>query len=217
MVNFKSMTTIKIIKTEEDYRQALKMIEELMNKNPEPESTDGEKLALLATLVQDYESKKFPETLPDPIEAIKFRMEQENLKPIDLVPYIGSRSRVSEILSGKRQLTLEMMRALEAGLGIPAKVLLKKTEEGAASMFKNWNKNVLKEMSLRGCFGKRNLASTHDNSDLVENFFTNIGSSLQLQFQGMLRQAYYRSAPATDKQALTAWAGCVLKKAKKIE
>ena len=122
-------TKIKVIKTEEDYNKALELIGELMNKDPEEDSEEGEKLNLLATLVQNYESKLFPESLPDPIDAILFRMEQQNLKPSDLVPYIGSRSKVSEILSRKRTLTLSMMRALEAGLGIPAKVLLKESDE----------------------------------------------------------------------------------------
>jgi len=118
------MKIVGIIKTEEDYNKALMLIEELMDKDPEEDSEEGEKLNLLTALVQDYESKLFPESLPDPIDAILFRMEQQNLKPSDLVLYIGSRSKVSEVLSRKRSLTLSMMRALEAGLGIPAKVLL---------------------------------------------------------------------------------------------
>jgi len=120
----KNMDKIKIIKTEQDYKEALKLLEELMGRDPNPDSAEGEQLNLLTTLIQDYEAKAFPETLPDPIEAIKFRMEQVGLKPADLIPYIGSRSRVSEILSGKRQLTLDMIRALETGLGIPAEVLI---------------------------------------------------------------------------------------------
>src|ERR1035441_2824883 len=102
------MVEIKVIKTENDYRAALKSIEALVAKDPDPESTEGEQLELLSTLVADYESSYFPPTLPDPVEAIKFRMEQANLKPADLVPFIGSKSRVSEILSGKRKLTVEM-------------------------------------------------------------------------------------------------------------
>src|ERR1700733_4565990 len=108
------MIEIKVIKTENDYREALKSIEMLMAHDPDPESAEGEQLELLSTLVADYESKAFPTTLPDPVEAIKFRMEQADLKPGDLVPFIGSKSRVSEILSGKRKLTVDMMRALEA-------------------------------------------------------------------------------------------------------
>ena len=110
------MNKIKIIKTERDYEEALKLVEYLIIRDPEPDSTEGEQLSLLSALIQDYEARVFPEILPDPIEAIKFRMEQANLKPADLIPYIGSRSRVSEILSGKRQLTLDMVRALSDGL-----------------------------------------------------------------------------------------------------
>jgi len=120
------MNEIKIIKSEQDYQEALKLVEDLMSHNPNPDSIEGEQLNLVSTLIQEYEERMFPEILPDPVEAIKFRMEQANLKPVDLIPYIGSRSRVSEILSRKRSLTLNMIRALSSGLGIPAKVLIQK-------------------------------------------------------------------------------------------
>ena len=120
------MNEIKIIKSEQDYQEALKLVEDLMSRDPNPESKEGEQLNLVSTLIQEYEERMFPEMLPDPVEAIKFRMEQANLKPVDLIPYIGSRSRVSEILSRKRPLTLNMIRALSTGLGIPAKVLIQK-------------------------------------------------------------------------------------------
>src|SRR5579871_969843 len=141
------MDEIKKIKTRSDYDAALRTIELLIANDPDPDSVEGEKLSLLGTLVSDYESGMFPETLPDPVEAIKFRMEQSNLKPADLVPYIGSRSRVSEILSGKRTLTIEMMRSLEVGLGIPAKVLLNEPRESEDTLFSNWGKTLLREMS----------------------------------------------------------------------
>ncbi|MEA3463610.1 MAG: transcriptional regulator [Patescibacteria group bacterium] len=137
-------TIIKVLKTKEDYNAALELTEELINKDPDPNSEDGEKLNLLATLVQDYESKEFPESLPDPIDAIKFRMEQQNLKPKDLVPYIGSRSKVSEVLSRKRPLTIDMIRAIEKGLGIPAKVLLKETDEFRNTDNVAWSRFPLK-------------------------------------------------------------------------
>ena len=208
------MDEIKRIKTKDDYTAALRLIEVLMANDPHPDSDEGEKLNLLATLVGDYESKAFPETLPDPVEAIKFRMEQSNLKPADLIPFIGSRSRVSEILSGKRKLTVDMMRALEVGLGIPAKVLLKEPEETEDSMFSNWSNSLVREMSNRGYFGKQSLTSTN-RKELVKQFFTAVGSPLQLQ--GMLRQSSYRSAPTTDKRALAAWAWRVLEKARKVK
>lgn len=206
-----SMTDIKIIKTKEDYEAALKLIEQLMIADPNPDSDEGEKLGLLATLVRDYETKVFPEFLPNPIEAIKFRMEQANLKPADLIPYIGSRSRVSEILSGKRKLTVDMMRALEAGLGIPAKILLKEPEKNEDFLFKNWSRKVLKTMSDRGYFGNKKI-TIQNEGELLTNFFSTVGNPLQLQV--MLRSSVYRSAPNIDKRALAGWTAKILNKAK---
>jgi HTH-type transcriptional regulator/antitoxin HigA len=207
------MNEIKQIRTKDDYEAALKLIETLVANDPHPDSDEGEKLSLLATIVADYETKMFPATLPDPIEAIKFRMEQCSLKPADLIPYIGSRSRVSEILSGKRKLTIDMMRALESGLGIPAKVLLKEPQENEESMFSNWSNTLLREMNNRGYFGKHSLTNTN-GKELIKQFFAVVGPPLQLQ--GMLRQSSYRSAPATDKRALAAWAVRIIEKAGKV-
>jgi HTH-type transcriptional regulator/antitoxin HigA len=112
----------KVIKTEAEYGAVLARIEQLMDaKRNTPQ---GDELELLSLLVHDYEEKVFPIAKPDPIEAIRFRMEQQGLRPTDLVPFLGSRSRVSEVLSGRRNLTLKMIRALVRGLGIPAEVLL---------------------------------------------------------------------------------------------
>lgn len=114
---------IKPIRTKADHRAALKEIEALMNaKAGTPE---GERLDVLATLVEAYERKHFPMDLPDPVEAIKFRMEQAGLGPKDLVPMIGQLNRVYEILSRKRPLTLPMIRALHEQLGIPSELLIR--------------------------------------------------------------------------------------------
>ncbi|MDP8239677.1 MAG: hypothetical protein P9X24_11360 [Candidatus Hatepunaea meridiana] len=118
---------LKIIKNEEEHDTALKTIEELMDLEPDPGTPDGDKLETLSLLVEDYESRIYPIEMPDPIEAIKFRMEQQNLKQSDLIPYIGSRSKVSEVLSRKRPLSLRMIRALNKGLGISADVLLQES------------------------------------------------------------------------------------------
>lgn len=208
------MNKIKVIKTENDYEEALKLIESLISRDPEPDSEEGEKLSLLSALVEDYESKNFPSTIPNPVDAIKFRMEQGGFKPADLIPYIGSRSRVSEILSGKRQLTLEMVRALEAGLGIPAKVLIRKTEQEGDILYSNWSPLLLKEMEARGYFGSASIKKI-DSAELLTNFFSIIGN--QRQLVGMLRKTSYRSSPLTDKRALTAWSVRVVQKAKKIK
>ena len=89
-----------------------------------PNTAQGDELELLSLLVHDYEEKQFPIDKPDPVAAIRFRMEQQGLAPRNLVPLLGSRSRVSEVLSGRRGLSLKMIRALVAGLRIPAELLL---------------------------------------------------------------------------------------------
>jgi HTH-type transcriptional regulator/antitoxin HigA len=115
---------IGIIKTDEQYEEALAVVEELMDSDPEPGTGDADKLELLILLISNYEKEHFPMEMPDPIEAIKFRMEQQQLSQKDLIPFIGSRSRVSEVLNRKRPLTLKMIRHLYKGLDIPAEVLI---------------------------------------------------------------------------------------------
>jgi HTH-type transcriptional regulator/antitoxin HigA len=116
----------KVIKTEAECATALARIEKLMDAKRN--TAHGDELELLSLLVHDYEDKVFPIDKPDPRKAIRFRMEQQGLEPKDLVPFLGSRSRVSEVLSGQRNLSLKMIRALVSGLGIPAEVLLGQPE-----------------------------------------------------------------------------------------
>ena len=208
------MNKIKFIKTQQDYEDALNLVEALMVQDPNPNSDEGEQLSLLTTLIEDYESRTIPESLPNPIDAIKFRMEQNNLKPVDLIPYIGSRSRVSEILTGKRQLTLEMIRALESGLGIPAKVLIKKPEMSDSLEYKELDNCLVKEMESRGYFGNKSLKK-YGRLELLKGFFSSIGSQSQMTI--MLRKSSYRSSPLTDKRALIIWSNRVIQKAKKIK
>ena len=117
----------RLIKNEEDNDMALSRIEHLMDAKPGTAEMD--ELELLTALVEMYEERHFPISPPDPIDAIKFRMEQLGLGQKDMVPFIGTKSKVSEVLNGNRTLTLVMMRALNKGLGISAEVLLK--EPGA--------------------------------------------------------------------------------------
>lgn len=115
---------IKPIKTQRDYKAALRAIEPLMTaKRNTPE---GDKLDVLVTLVEAYEARRFPLDLPDPVEAIKFVMEQRELTVKDLVPYIGQPNRVYEVLNHKRPLTMTMVWKLHKGLGIPAESLIKR-------------------------------------------------------------------------------------------
>ena len=113
---------IRPIKTEQDYNSALKRIEELWGAKKD--TPKGDELDLLVTLVESYEMKHYPVAPPDPIEAIKFRMEQMGMTNDDMVKYLGSQSRVSEILNRKRKLTLKMVKSLYKGLKIPAEILL---------------------------------------------------------------------------------------------
>ena len=122
---------ISPIRTKADYRKALKEIEALMAAKAG--TPQGERLDVLATLVEAYERKHFPLDLPDPVEAIKFAMEQRGLGVQDLEPMIGRRNRVYEVLSGKRPLTLTMIRNLHEKLGIPAESLIKQPEKRRAA------------------------------------------------------------------------------------
>ena len=114
----------KFIKTQAEYQATLACLDKIFDA--EPGTAKGHELELLLLLVEKYEEIEFPIALPNPVAAIRFRMEQDQLKPKDLVPYIGSKSKVSEVLSGQRPLSLTMIRNLMTGLGIPAEVLLQK-------------------------------------------------------------------------------------------
>jgi HTH-type transcriptional regulator/antitoxin HigA len=118
----KSAMQIHPIRSERDYAQAVARIGQLIGAAPQ--TPEGEELDVLATLVDAYEAKHYTMDVPDPVVAIRFRMEQQGLTRKDLEPLIGSRARVSEILNGKRNLTLEMVRRLKFGLGIPADSLI---------------------------------------------------------------------------------------------
>jgi len=112
---------IKPIRTEEDYEATLARIEEIFDA--EPDTPEGDELEILASLIETYEKKNYPIALPDPIEAIKIRMEDLGLDRKDLESAIGSKGRISEILNRKRPLTLPMVQRLSEKLGLPAEVL----------------------------------------------------------------------------------------------
>lgn len=195
---------IKAIKTEADYRDALTQVEQLMANDPAEGTAEANQLEVLSLLIEDYEAKQFPASLPDPIEAIKFRMEQQNLAQRDLIPLIGSRSKVSEVLSGKRPLTLSMMRALHSNLGIPAKVLLQ--ERDPALLQENetdWNCFPVHEIVSRGWV--KGLRRSRDQAEeIMQDFFSQLGNDLPKV--AMFRKSdYVRSARSMDEYALISW------------
>ena len=121
---------IRPVHTEADYKTTLKEISALMESDPDAGTPEGDRLDILTTLVQAYEAKHLPITAPDPVEAIKFRMDQAGLSVKDLETIFGKSNRVYEVLNRKRPLTLAMIRRLHHSLGIPADVLIAQTVAG---------------------------------------------------------------------------------------
>ena len=115
---------IRPIRTKSDYKAALKIVSALVDADPKRGTPDGDRLEVLGTLVEAYEAQHYPIALPDPIEAIKFRMEQQGLRPKDLTPMIGGLNRVYEVLNRKRPLSIAMVRRLNGSLGISAECLI---------------------------------------------------------------------------------------------
>ena len=113
-----------IIHNDEEHAEALAALDRLLDVDPRPGTPEADDRQLLALVIETYEKTRWPIGLPDPIDAIIFRMDQQGLTRRDLEPYIGSRARVSEVLSGKRALSMRMIRALHAGLDIPLEVLV---------------------------------------------------------------------------------------------
>ena len=140
---------IRAIRSEADYDAALARIDALMDAKAN--TPEGDELDVLTDLVELYEERHVPMGYPTPVGAIVFRMEQAKLTPRDLIPYIGSRSKVSEVLSGKRPLTMQMARALHASLGIPADVLLQQPGGELASALDGveWDRFPIAEMIKR--------------------------------------------------------------------
>jgi HTH-type transcriptional regulator/antitoxin HigA len=195
----------KLIKTEQDYRGALERIEAIFTAKPG--TPEGDELDLLTTLVELYEKEAFPIGLPTPVEAIQFRMKQEGLKPKDLVSCIGSASKVSEVLSGKRSLSLSMMRKLVKELGIPAEVLLQ--EEGAEfpvdKSLQQGKHFPIAEMVKRGWFPgfQGSLAEAREQlEELLNRFVGPLGSNALIP--AMNRQ-HVRDGSNQDEHALAAW------------
>lgn len=115
---------VRPIRSEEDYKAMLAIVSELIDRDPDPNSPEGERLEVLGTLIEVYEARHFPMSAPTPIAAIRFRMDQDGLSPKDLEPMIGKSNRVYEVLNGTRPLTIRMIRNLHRQLKIPAEVLI---------------------------------------------------------------------------------------------
>lgn len=199
---------VRVIESEADYAVALEQMAQLMASDPARGSDSERLLKTLAVLVRDYESARYPIASPDPIEAIKFRMEQQGLAPKDLAPYLGSRSRVSEVLAGKRPLSLAMIRSLHRGLGIPATSLLGDRANQNGELAFEWKRVPFADMKKRGWIDRipRNASEA---KHLLEAW---MGPFRSFAFAALYRR-HVRSSKSVDHERLAIWTAQVVKTA----
>ena len=199
---------LKVIRTAEQYKAYLEHVEVLMDADTSKDQEAKDRLDLLCLLIQDYESKNFQLDIPDPIDAIIFRMKELNLKQADLAPYFGTTSRVSEVLNRKRKLTVEMIRELSIGLGISAEILISPTEVNTQKNEQlDWKKLPIKEMEKRGWI---NIPNKNDIADIVTNFLNSAG--LNFSTAAYKRTLNGEAYSPNTKFALNAWLARVIQK-----
>jgi HTH-type transcriptional regulator/antitoxin HigA len=196
-----------LIHNDEQYKKYLEEINNLIAQDPDLNTPEGERLSLLAMAVKEYEGKHFFFNKPSPIEAIRFRMEEQGLIQNDLIPYIGSKSKVSEILSGKRSLTIPMIRALNQHLGIPLDALIQEAKNEAYSLDLNdmdWEKFPVMEIVKRGWINIKNKITKIDAKEVVADFLKPLGG---LSPQGVMwrRTLHSREEQNANTYDLIAW------------
>ena len=198
------MQKIKAVRTERDYQAALARIDALMDAAAG--SREGEELDVLADLVELYETKHEPMGYPSPVAAIEFRMDQAGLRPRDLIPFIGSRAKVSEVLSGKRTLTMPMARALNEHLGIPADVLLRKPDLPSDKPLTGveWHRFPLKAMAKRGWIPTVSDLAKHAEK-LIGALIERAGGPTVAPATLYRKSDHLRVNAKTDEHALKAW------------
>ena len=201
----------KVIKTKKQYESALGQVHELMLADPEKGSDASDRLELLALLVKNYEDATLRPPSPDPVEAIKFRMEQANISRRDLEPILGGRSKVSEVLSRKRSLTVEMMRSLHDTLGIPASVLLSKSTANSTPEQQqlDWSRFPLKELMKRNWLKIRDQDDPKETESALREFLRPIQSDQATAFLYRTTQ-HLRTGRKMDQYALLAWTARVV-------
>ena len=206
------MANIKPIRSEADYDSALARIFDLMDA--EPGSREGDELDVLADLVELYESRHVPMGYPDPVAAIQFRMDQAGLGPGDLVPFIGSRAKVSEVLSGKRAVTMPMARALHEHLGIPAEVLLREPDVDLENPLADivWGRFPLKAMAKLGWI--EDAPDLADRAEQVMRELIDRAGGMDVVGAALYRKnEHARTNAKMDPYALRAWCWRVLARA----
>lgn len=214
---------VRVIKTQRDYDAAIARLSALMDEEFASGSNAEAELELLALVIESYERSKIAPVCPDPIEAILFRMDQQQLSKKDLVPYIGSLSKASEVISRKRPLSLSMIRKLHTGLNIPAEVLIGDSGDADVDLSSepqyNYAKFPVQEMWERGHFPdfKGGIKQVKEYAeDLVRKFMRRVLGDLARP--ALLRARLHQSGSRVmDEYALLVWRICVLKKARALK
>ena len=213
------MSQLKVIKTEAEYSAAIERFEALLGAQPDQPEYDERDV--LAVLIERYEDEHFPIDMPNPVEAIRFRMEQSGLSQKDLVPFLGSRSKVSEVLSGKRELSLAMIRSLNKHVGIPADVLIREPQEplpkGLADM--DFARFPVREMEKRGAF--RGFAAGHGDigeqaEEAIRWLIGRVGGFSAVPQFALRKNDGMRLNARLNRYAMLGWGLQVLQKASEI-
>lgn len=209
------MNQLKIITNEEQYEQALIEVSDLMDQ----ETVDADYLDVLALLIEQYQDKNIPSEPVDAIDAIKFRMDQMDFKNKDMVPYFGSKARVSEVLNRKRSLSLNMMRSLRSGLGISAETLMRESNINTLDETSDWQDYPVNEMYKNGYFnvGKYDsLKQLKEDEEIVLTSFLHTVSKERFMANAFLRSSAQsvesRSSRTMNAKALKAWSIRVFQK-----
>jgi HTH-type transcriptional regulator/antitoxin HigA len=201
--------TPRVVRSEAQLREYLEEIERLAAIDPPVNSPEEERLSLLALLVEAYEKELVDFPVPDPRDAIIFRMAEQGLKQKDLVPFIGSKGKVSEVLSGTRPLSIRMIRALSDGLGIPAKVLVAEPKDSAPADELDFSRFPFREMAKRGWLDVGPNETTKDLIASVENFFKEVCGH-QVGYACFRRSMHIGGDVSTNFYGLNAWLARVL-------
>jgi len=210
----------KVIKSDHDYEATLAVAEDIVARDPPAGTPDAERLELLSLLIEDYEKRLYPFEAPTPVSAIRYRMDEQGLRQADLVPLIGSRSRVSEVLAEKRPLTVQMIRALSSGLGIPARTLIGLSADPEATRSEptsdiDWGKFPVREMERRGWFTSIKDASALPVEERVREFFSAI--TAEPAYALYRRRFHGVGLTEQNRYSTLAWTARVLTRAKLVE
>lgn len=207
----------RVIRSETQHQEYLNRLQELLEIAPPPGSVENEEIELLILLIESFENQKFPIQALDPIDAITFRMQERGLRQADLVPYFGTRSRVSEVLARKRPLTIPMIRALSVGLGIPAETLVGTLEKDLSPAQENevgppWSRFPTAEMIARGWIHKATGKASASIEEIVQKFIGDAG--LAFGTAAFRRSIHGETYSPTTRYALHAWLARVVHRAR---